>query len=51
MIKPQFANDILTDAMEAAQRKKTGPEKNGVHDPVVQRGLDLVTSIGIFEKK
>jgi peptidase S41-like protein len=39
------------EAMEAAQKRKTTPEKNGVHDPVVQRALDLVTSIGIFEKR
>jgi hypothetical protein len=39
------------EAMEAAQKRKTGPEKSGVHDPVLQRALDLVTSIGIFEKK
>ena len=38
------------EAMEAAQRRKT-PEKNGVHDAVLQRALDLVTSIGIFQKK
>ncbi|MFL6520761.1 MAG: S41 family peptidase [Chthoniobacterales bacterium] len=39
------------EAMEAAQKRKTAPEKSGVHDPVLQRALDLVTSIGIFEKK
>lgn len=39
------------EAMEAAQRKTRNPEKNGVHDPVLQRALDLVTSIGIFQKK
>jgi hypothetical protein len=39
------------EAMEAAQRRKTDPEKAGVHDPVLQRALDLVTSIGIFQKK
>jgi hypothetical protein len=39
------------EAMEAAQRRKTNPEKAGVHDPVLQRALDLVTSIGIFQKK
>jgi C-terminal processing protease CtpA/Prc len=39
------------EAMEAAQRKKTAPEKSGVRDLVLQRALDLVTSIGIFEKK
>ena len=39
------------EAMEAAQKRKTTPEKSGVHDAVLQRALDLVTSIGIFEKK
>ena len=39
------------EAMEAAQRRKTNVEKGGVHDAVLQRALDLVTSIGIFQKK
>jgi hypothetical protein len=41
------------EAMEAAQRKnKNASEKSViVHDPVLQRALDLVTSIGIFQKK
>jgi C-terminal processing protease CtpA/Prc len=39
------------EAMEAAQRRKTNPEKSGVHDTVLQRALDLVTSIEIFQKK
>ena len=39
------------EAMEAAQRRGRGPEKATVHDPVLQRALDLVTSIGIFQKK
>jgi C-terminal processing protease CtpA/Prc len=39
------------EAIEAAQRRKTGPEKAGVHDAVLQRGLDLVTSIGVFQKR
>lgn len=39
------------EAMEAAQRRSRSPEKTGVHDPVVQRALDLVTSIGIFQKR
>ena len=39
------------EAMEAAQRRKTNPEKSNVHDSVLQRALDLVTSIGIFQKK
>ena len=39
------------EAMETAQRKNRNPEKTGVHDPVLQRALDLVTSIGIFQKR
>ena len=39
------------EAMEAAQRKNRNPDKPGVRDPVMQRALDLVTSIGIFQKK
>lgn len=39
------------EAMEAAQRRGRGPEKTTVRDPVLQRALDLVTSIGIFQKR
>jgi len=39
------------EAMEAAQRRNKSPEKATVHDPVLQRALDLVTSIGIFQKR
>jgi C-terminal processing protease CtpA/Prc len=39
------------EAMEAAQRRSRNPEKPTVHDPVLQRALDLVTSIGIFQKR
>lgn len=39
------------EAMETAQRRKANPEKSGVHDAVLQRALDLVTSIEIFQKK
>lgn len=39
------------EAMEAAQRRGRGPEKTTVRDPVLQRALDLVTSIGIFERR
>ena len=39
------------DAMEAAQKRGRGPEKATVRDPVLQRALDLVTSIGIFQKR
>jgi len=39
------------EAMEATQRKNKNPEKSGVHDAVLQRALDAVTSITIFQKK
>jgi len=39
------------EAMEAAQRRTRAPEKAPVHDVVLQRALDAVTSIGIFQKK
>lgn len=39
------------EAMEAAQRKNKNPEKSAVHDAVLQRALDAVTSITIFQKK
>ena len=38
------------DAMEAAQRRK-GPEKAGPRDVVLQRAIDLVTSLAIFQKR
>ena len=39
------------EAMEAAQRRARSPEKTAVHDPVLQRALDLVTSISVFQKR
>ena len=39
------------EAMEAAQRRGGGPEKATVRDPVLQRALDLVTTITIFQKR
>jgi len=39
------------EAMEAAQRRGRGPEKTTLRDSVLQRALDLVTTIGIFQKK
>lgn len=39
------------EAMEAAQRRSRSPETPVVHDSVLQRALDLVTSIGIFQKR
>ena len=38
------------EAMEAAQRNGHAPEKPTLSDPVVQRSLDLVTSIGVFQR-
>jgi hypothetical protein len=38
------------EAMEAAQRNGHAPEKAKMSDPVVQRSLDLVTSIGVFQR-
>lgn len=39
------------EALEAAQRRTRTTDKPAVHDPVLQRALDLVTSIGIFQKR
>lgn len=40
------------DAAEAAQRvRERGPEKPAVHDLVLQRALDLVTSLEVFQKR
>ena len=39
------------EAMEAAQKRGRNLEKAGVHDPVLQRALDLVTSLAIFQKR
>jgi hypothetical protein len=39
------------EALEAAQRRGRGPEKPTVRDPVLQRALDLVTTIEIFQKR
>lgn len=39
------------EAMEAAQKRKSPPEKSAIHDSVLQRALDLVTSIEVFQKK
>ena len=37
--------------MEAAQRRGVIPKSRTSHDPVLQRALDLVTSLGIFQKR
>ena len=39
------------EAMEAAQRRGVSPEKTSVHDPVLERALDLITTITIFQQK
>jgi len=39
------------EAMEAAQRRGRGPEKATIRDPVLQRALDLVTSIAVFQNR
>jgi hypothetical protein len=39
------------EAMEAAQRRGHGPERTPVHDPVLQRALDLVTTIAVFQQR
>ena len=39
------------EAMEEAQRKGHSPEQATIHDPVMQRALDLVTSINVFQKR
>ncbi len=40
------------DATQAAQRRRArGGEKPAMHDAVLQRAVDLVTSIGVYEKQ
>jgi len=40
------------DAAEAAQRRRErAPEKAALHDVVLQRGLDLVTSLEVYQKR
>ena len=39
------------EVMEAAQRRAKSADKPAVRDPVLQRALDLVTSISIFQKR
>jgi len=38
------------DAAEA-QRRNRGREKQPAHDPVVQRAIDVVTSLEIYQKR
>jgi len=39
------------EAMELAQRRGSSTDKAIVHDPVLQRALDLITTITIFQHK
>src|SRR5260370_20275890 len=40
------------EAVEAAQQGRGGgPEKPPAHDPVLQRALDVVTSLEIYQKR
>lgn len=39
------------DAAEAAQRRRERPEKAALHDVVLQRALDLVTSLEVYQKR
>lgn len=39
------------EAAEAAQRRGRAAEKPALRDPVLQRALDVVTSIGIYQKR
>ena len=39
------------EALEAAQRRGSKPEGVNVHDPVLQRALDLITTITIFQHR
>jgi hypothetical protein len=39
------------DAAEVAQRRRERPEKAALHDVVLQRALDLVTSLEVYQKQ
>lgn len=39
------------EALEASQRRGASSEKPTVHDPVLQRALDLITTITVFQHK
>ena len=39
------------DATQAAQERRARGEKPGPHDSVLQRAVDLVTSIGVYDKQ
>ena len=39
------------EAAEAAQRRGRAAERTTLRDPVLQRALDVVTSIGIYQRR
>ena len=43
-------NPELEAAEAAQQRRGRAPEKPPLHDPVLQRGLDVVTSLEVYQK-
>ncbi len=44
-------NPELEVAEAAQQRRGRAPEKPASHDPVLQRGLDVVTSLEVYQKR
>jgi hypothetical protein len=44
-------NPELEAAEAAQQRRGRAPEKPPAHDPVLQRALDVVTSLEIYQKR
>ncbi len=39
------------EAMEATQRRGRGAERSLPRDPVVQRAVDIVTSVSIYQRR
>ncbi len=39
------------ETMEAAQRRKSGADKPPARDPVLQRAIDIVTSLAIYQQR
>lgn len=39
------------EAIQSAQERRARGEKPSLHDPVVQRAVDVITSIGVYEKQ
>ena len=39
------------EAIQAAQQRRARGEKPPLHDPVAQRAVDVITSIGVYEKQ